>query len=70
MRYAAYLRISSEDQRGNFSIDAQRRAVEAAMRRGWLVIDGKKEKLNGLTSAHLDRMLAGLAAGRADEGHG
>jgi site-specific DNA recombinase len=28
MKYAAYLRISSEDQRGNFSIDAQRRAVE------------------------------------------
>lgn len=28
MKYAAYLRISSEDQRGNFSLDAQRRAVE------------------------------------------
>jgi site-specific DNA recombinase len=28
MKYAAYLRISSEDQRGNFSMDAQRRVVE------------------------------------------
>jgi hypothetical protein len=27
-RYAAYLRISSEEQIGNYSIDAQRRAVE------------------------------------------
>jgi DNA invertase Pin-like site-specific DNA recombinase len=28
MRYAAYIRISSEEQVGNFSIDAQRRAIE------------------------------------------
>ena len=27
MRYAAYIRISSEEQVGNFSIDAQRRAI-------------------------------------------
>jgi len=29
MRYAAYLRISSEEQVGNFSIDAQKRAIES-----------------------------------------
>ena len=28
MRYAAYIRISSEDQVGNFSIDAQKRAIK------------------------------------------
>ncbi len=28
MRYAAYIRISSEEQVGNFSIDAQRRAIQ------------------------------------------
>lgn len=29
MRYAAYIRISSEEQVGNFSVGAQRRAIEA-----------------------------------------
>ncbi len=29
MRFAAYVRISSEEQVGNFSIDAQRRAIDA-----------------------------------------
>lgn len=28
MRYAAYIRISSEEQVGNFSVDAQRRAID------------------------------------------
>jgi hypothetical protein len=28
MRYAAYVRISSEEQVGNFSVDAQRRAIQ------------------------------------------
>ncbi|MAS33591.1 MAG: hypothetical protein CL610_06275 [Anaerolineaceae bacterium] len=28
MRYAAYVRISSEEQVGNFSIDAQKRAID------------------------------------------
>ena len=32
MRYAAYIRISSEEQVGNFSVDAQRRAVETWVR--------------------------------------
>jgi DNA invertase Pin-like site-specific DNA recombinase len=32
MRYAAYIRISSEEQVGNFSIDAQRRAIEACVK--------------------------------------
>lgn len=35
MRYAAYVRISSEDQIGNYSIDAQKRAIEA-----WVVANG------------------------------
>jgi site-specific DNA recombinase len=29
MRYAAYVRISSEEQIGNYSVDAQKRAIEA-----------------------------------------
>jgi site-specific DNA recombinase len=32
MRYAAYIRISSEEQVGNFSVDAQRRAIETWVR--------------------------------------
>ena len=35
MRYAAYLRVSSEEQIGNYSIDAQKRAIEA-----WVVTNG------------------------------
>ncbi len=35
MRYAAYVRISSEEQIGNYSIDAQKRAVEA-----WVIANG------------------------------
>ncbi len=35
MRYAAYMRISSEEQVGNFSIDAQERAIQA-----WVVAQG------------------------------
>ena len=32
MRYAAYVRISSDEQVGNFSVDAQKRAIEAWVR--------------------------------------
>ncbi len=35
MRYAAYVRISSEDQIGNYSIDAQKRAIESMGRCKW-----------------------------------
>ena len=35
MRYAAYVRISSEEQIGNYSIDAQKRAIEA-----WVIANG------------------------------
>ncbi len=35
VRYAAYVRISSEEQIGNFSLDAQKRAIEA-----WVVAQG------------------------------
>lgn len=35
MRYAAYVRISSEEQIGNYSIDAQKRAIES-----WVVTNG------------------------------
>ncbi|MCO6451384.1 MAG: recombinase family protein [Caldilineales bacterium] len=39
MRYAAYLRISSEEQVGNFSIDAQKRAIETwVIARGGLLV--------------------------------
>lgn len=35
MRYAAYVRISSEEQIGNYSIDAQKRAIET-----WVIANG------------------------------
>lgn len=35
MRYAAYVRISSEDQIGNYSIAAQNRAIET-----WVIANG------------------------------
>ena len=35
MRYAAYTRISSDEQIGNYSIDAQKRAIEA-----WVITQG------------------------------
>lgn len=35
MRYAAYVRISSEEQVGNFSLDAQQRAIET-----WVAVKG------------------------------
>ena len=35
MRYVAYVRISSEEQIGNYSIDAQKRAIEA-----WVIANG------------------------------
>ena len=35
MRYAAYVRISSEEQIGNYSLDAQKRAIEA-----WVLAQG------------------------------
>lgn len=52
MRYAAYVRISSEDQVGNFSIDAQQRAIEAwvAAKGGMLVQLYKDEAQSGRTA--------------------
>lgn len=49
MRYAAYVRISSEDQVGNYSIDAQQRAIEAwvAAKGGILVKIYKDEAQSG-----------------------
>jgi len=35
MRYAAYVRISSDEQIGNYSIDAQKRAIET-----WVISNG------------------------------
>ena len=51
MRYAAYLRISSEDQVGNFSMDAQQRAIEAwvTAQAGILVQMYKDEAHSGRT---------------------
>jgi plasmid segregation protein ParM len=36
--------------------------IEIALRRGWLVIDGKKEPLNGLVSGHLDPIARSIEA--------
>ncbi|MCB0079378.1 MAG: recombinase family protein, partial [Caldilineaceae bacterium] len=52
MRYAAYVRISSEDQVGNYSIDAQQRAIEAwvTAKGGVLVKSYKDEAQSGRTA--------------------
>ena len=52
MRYAAYLRISSDEQIGNYSIDAQQRAIETwvASQNGLLVTVYKDEGYSGRTA--------------------
>ena len=52
MRYAAYIRISSEEQVGNFSVDAQRRAIKTwvAAQDGVLVKEYVDEAHSGRTS--------------------
>ena len=54
MRYAAYLRISSDEQIGNYSIDAQKRAVEA-----WVVTNS-----GILTQVYIDEGYSGRTAER------
>lgn len=51
MRYAAYIRISSEEQVGNYSLDAQQRAIETwvAAQNGILVQTYKDEAHSGRT---------------------
>jgi len=60
MRYAGYVRISSEEQVGNFSVDAQRRAIEAwvAAKGGKLVKVWRKVKVAG----HAEEVLAAVKA--------
>jgi site-specific DNA recombinase len=56
IRYAAYIRISSEEQVGNFSVDAQRRAIEA-----WVKVhDGK------LTKLYVDEAQSGRTSDRPE----
>ena len=54
MRYAAYVRISSEDQIGNCSVDAQKRAIEA-----WVIANG-----GILTQVYIDEGHSGRTADR------
>ena len=54
MRYAAYVRISSDEQIGNFSVDAQKRAIEA-----WVVSNG-----GILTKLYVDEGHSGRTADR------
>ncbi len=56
MRYAAYMRVSSEEQVGNFSIDAQRRAIEA-----WV-----KAREGQLVKLYIDEGLSGRTADRPE----
>ncbi len=56
MRYAAYIRISSDEQVGNFSIDAQRRAIET-----W--VEGRAGELIRL---YIDEAETGKTADRAE----
>ena len=54
MRYAAYVRISSEDQIGNYSVDAQKRAIEA-----WVITNS-----GILTQVYIDEGYSGRTAER------
>jgi site-specific DNA recombinase len=54
MRYAAYLRVSSEEQIGNFSVDAQKRAIES-----WVVAKG-----GVLSQVYVDEGHSGRTADR------
>ncbi len=54
MRYAAYVRISSEEQVGNFSIDAQKRAIEA-----WV-----KAQSGKLVKVYIDEAQSGRSVDR------
>lgn len=52
MRYAAYVRISSEEQVGNFSLDAQQRAIEAwVIAKGGLLVQTYKDEAQSGRSA-------------------
>ena len=54
MRYVAYVRISSEEQIGNFSLDAQKRAIES-----WVISKG-----GVLTNIYMDEGHSGRTADR------
>jgi DNA invertase Pin-like site-specific DNA recombinase len=54
MKYAAYVRISSEEQIGNFSIDAQKRAIES-----WVAANG-----GVLAKVYVDEGYSGRTADR------
>src|SRR5439155_1560923 len=56
MRYAAYVRISSEEQVGNFSIDAQKRAIQE-----WV-----KGKEGTLVKVYIDEAQSGRTADRPE----
>ena len=56
MRYAGYVRISSEEQVGNFSVDAQRRAIEA-----WVAAKGGQ-----LVKVYVDEAQSGRTADRPE----
>ena len=56
MRYAAYIRISSDEQVGNFSVDAQRRGIES-----WVREHGGK-----IVHFYVDEAESGKTADRAE----
>ena len=56
MRYAGYVRISSEEQVGNFSLDAQRRAIET-----WVAAKGGQ-----LVKVYVDEAQSGRTADRPE----
>ncbi|MCE7983033.1 MAG: recombinase family protein [Caldilinea sp. CFX5] len=70
MRYAAYIRTSSEDQIGNFSLDAQQRAIEAwiTAQAGILVQVYKDEAQSGRTidRSAFQQMRKAAAEGKFD----
>ena len=57
MRYAAYIRISSEDQVGNFSIDAQKRTIKQ-----WV----KAQEDGALVKTYIDEAQSGRTSNRPE----
>ncbi len=56
MRYAAYIRISSEEQVGNFSVDAQKRAIQS-----WV-----KSQEGQLVKVYIDEAQSGRSSDRPE----
>lgn len=61
MRYVAYVRISSEEQRGNYSMAAQEHAIEASLMRRQAEQAGRPPGCTRMSASLAPRMSALLS---------